>query len=55
MKVCLKVTLKMIVDTDINNVDDIMDNITIDACGNDDGSVDVYDNIVEDYEVTDVK
>lgn len=54
MKVYLKVSMNLIVDTDINNVDDIMDNITIDAYGNDD-SVEVYDNTVENYEVTDAK
>lgn len=52
-KVYLNVNLKLIVDTDLESLDDIMDDIDIDVYGND--NVDVQDCTIDNYEVDDAK
>lgn len=51
-KVYLSVKMNIIVDTDLNDVDEIMENMEIFANGNDD-EVMVLDSEVTDFEVTD--
>ena len=53
-KVYMQVTLNLIVDTDLENVDDIMESIDIEATPNDE-NVEVYDCEVENYYITDSK
>lgn len=53
-KVYMQVTLNLIVDTDLESVDDIMECIDIEATPNDE-NVEVYDWEVENYNITDSK
>jgi hypothetical protein len=50
----MQVTLNLIVDTDLESVDDIMDSIDIEATPNDE-NVEVYDCEVVNYCITDSK
>lgn len=52
-KVYLNVDLKLIVDADLQSLDDIMDDITIDVYGND--NVDIQDCTIDNYEVEGAK
>lgn len=53
-KIYLEVKMSIIVDTDINDVDDIMDYVDCYASG-DDYNVSVLEHEVTDYSVEDVK
>lgn len=56
-KVYLTVSLNLIVDTDLTNIDDIMEGINIEAYGNGetDDETEVYDCEIESAEVTESK
>jgi hypothetical protein len=56
-KVYMKVTLNLIVDTDIPETADIMEGLDFEVTpnGEADDDIEVYDVEVEDYEVTDSK
>lgn len=53
-KICLNVTMRVIVDTDINDVDEIMDYVDCYATG-DDANVMVVEHEVQSYSVIDAK
>ena len=53
-KIYLNVTMRVIVDTDINDVDEIMDYVDCYATG-DDANVMVVEHEVQDYSVEDAK
>ena len=53
-KVYLKVELSIIVDTDLQGVDNIMDNIDINVTSNSE-NVDVMDSEVNNFQITDAK
>lgn len=53
-KIYLDVKMRVIVDTDINDVDEIMDYVDCYATG-DDANVKVLEHEVQDYTIEDVK
>jgi hypothetical protein len=53
-KVYLKVELSIIVDTDLQGADNIMDNIDINVTSNSE-NVDVMDSEVNNFQITDAK
>ena len=53
-KTYMNITLRVIIDTDLTSVDDIVENLDISVVPNTE-NVEVYDTEVENFNITDVK
>lgn len=53
-KICMNITLRVIIDTDLTSADDIVENLDISVAPNTE-NVEVYETEVENFNITDAK
>ena len=53
-KICMNITLRVIIDTDLTSADDIVENLDISVAPNTE-NVEVYETEIENFSITDAK